>query len=177
MRAKVLYHASWMAFLQGQAAWAARVWGAAEALRETYGLARLDTFTLPYQLLLERAAHECYERALASARAQLGEAAFAAAWAEGRSMTLKQVLSANGPVTMPPLTRQAAKNAFGGLTEREREVVALIAQGKSNRSIAALLVVSERTVEAHVSNILAKLDLTSRTQIAVWAVKKGLANT
>jgi non-specific serine/threonine protein kinase len=64
--------------------------------------------------------------------------------------------------------------AFGGLTEREREVAALIAQGKSNRALADELVVSERTIGTHVENILSKLGFTSRAQIAVWAVEKGL---
>ncbi len=58
------------------------------------------------------------------------------------------------------------------LTPREREVAALIAQGKSNREIARVLVVSERTVESHVSNILSKLRFASRAQIAVWANEK-----
>ena len=70
--------------------------------------------------------------------------------------------------------RRAAKQAFGGLTEREREVAALIAQGKSNREIADQLVVSYRTVETHVSTILSKLAFSSRAQIAVWAVEIGL---
>jgi len=69
---------------------------------------------------------------------------------------------------------RVTKQAHGGLTAREREVAALIAQGKINREIAEALVVSERTVESHVSNILAKLGITSRAQIAVWATEKGL---
>lgn len=69
---------------------------------------------------------------------------------------------------------RAAKQAYGGLTTREREVAALIGQGKSNHEIADLLVVGDRTVEAHVSGILSKLGFTSRAQIAVWAYEKGL---
>jgi predicted ATPase/DNA-binding CsgD family transcriptional regulator len=77
-----------------------------------------------------------------------------------------------------PLTpRRATKQAFGGLTEREREVAILIANGKSNREIAERLVVGNRTVEAHVSSILSKLGLISRSQIAVWAYEKGLVNS
>ncbi len=70
--------------------------------------------------------------------------------------------------------RQIAKKAYGGLTPREREVVGMIAQGKSNREIAESLVVSERTIETHVGNVLTKLGFGSRAQIAVWAVEKGL---
>ncbi|WP_395572730.1 response regulator [Streptomyces sp. BK79] len=63
----------------------------------------------------------------------------------------------------------------GSLTEREREVLALIADGRSNREIARALVLSEKTVKTHVSNILMKLDLADRTQAALWAVRHGAA--
>ncbi|MFF0278654.1 response regulator [Streptomyces sp. NPDC004330] len=61
------------------------------------------------------------------------------------------------------------------LTEREREVLCLIADGRSNREIARALVLSEKTVKTHVSNILMKLDLADRTQAALWAVRHGLS--
>jgi DNA-binding CsgD family transcriptional regulator/Tfp pilus assembly protein PilF len=77
------------------------------------------------------------------------------------------------PPGMSP--RKEARAAFDGLTEREREVAALITRGQSNHAIAELLVVSERTVETHVSSILLKLNFSSRAQIAAWAVGKGLA--
>ena len=77
-----------------------------------------------------------------------------------------------------PLSLEAlTSNKYSGLSAREREVAALVAQGKSNREIAASLVVSERTAEAHVSNILGKLGLSTRAQIAAWAVEKGLIPT
>lgn len=60
------------------------------------------------------------------------------------------------------------------LTDREREVLALIADGRSNREIARALVLSEKTVKTHVSNILMKLDLADRTQAALWAVRHGI---
>ena len=78
------------------------------------------------------------------------------------------------PQEKPPLPREAARQAFGGLTAREREVATLVAQGKTSREIADLLVVSERTAEGHVSNILGKLGFTSRAQIAAWIVERGL---
>ncbi|MEU0744543.1 response regulator transcription factor [Streptomyces sp. NPDC006134] len=62
----------------------------------------------------------------------------------------------------------------GTLTDREREVLGLIADGRSNREIARALVLSEKTVKTHVSNILMKLDLADRTQAALWAVRHGL---
>lgn len=60
------------------------------------------------------------------------------------------------------------------LTPRELEVLQLIAQGKSNREIANELVISEKTVKTHVSNILSKLQLDDRTQAAIYAIKHGL---
>jgi DNA-binding NarL/FixJ family response regulator len=80
---------------------------------------------------------------------------------------------APGSRALTPL--QAAKRRYGGLTARQRQVAALVAQGKSNATIAAELVVTVRTVEAHITHILRKLGFSSRTQIAAWAVNRGLA--
>ncbi|MER8033317.1 response regulator transcription factor [Streptomyces bauhiniae] len=74
------------------------------------------------------------------------------------------------------LTQEGANSGQGrggSLTEREREVLGLIADGRSNREIARALVLSEKTVKTHVSNILMKLDLADRTQAALWAVRHG----
>jgi DNA-binding NarL/FixJ family response regulator len=60
------------------------------------------------------------------------------------------------------------------LTAREREILILLAAGQSNKAIAAELVISERTARTHVSNILRKLGLASRTQAALWATREGL---
>lgn len=76
-----------------------------------------------------------------------------------------------------PSPSQLEKTRFGGLTAREREVAALIAQGKRNHEIAQILVVGSRTVDAHITRILNKLGFSSHTQIAGWAVEKGLART
>ena len=64
-------------------------------------------------------------------------------------------------------------NRAEALTSREREVLARIAEGRSNREIARLLQVSEKTVKAHVSSVLAKLGVQDRTQAAVYAVRHG----
>jgi DNA-binding NarL/FixJ family response regulator len=63
------------------------------------------------------------------------------------------------------------------LTEREREVLAEIARGRSNREIARALVLSEKTVKTHVSSILVKLGVADRTQAALWAVRQGLGDS
>lgn len=66
------------------------------------------------------------------------------------------------------------QNAFDGLTEREREVLTLIADGLSNQEVADKLVISVKTVERHRANILAKLGLHSRTELVKYAIRKGL---
>jgi predicted ATPase/DNA-binding CsgD family transcriptional regulator len=86
----------------------------------------------------------------------------------------RQRALASLPQAKPASPRRAAAEMYGGLTAREREVAALVAQGKSNREIADQLVVSERTVETHVANILFKLSFASRTQVAAWVVEVGL---
>ena len=73
--------------------------------------------------------------------------------------------------------RALTKKQYAGLTSRERDVAKLIAEEKSNKEIAEALVLSNRTVEAHIGNILSKLNFTSRAQVAVWAVEKGLFKT
>ncbi|GCE24967.1 DNA-binding response regulator [Dictyobacter alpinus] len=70
--------------------------------------------------------------------------------------------------------RQEAPNLFSILSERELETLRLIAAGQSNAEIAQQLVLSEKTVKVHVSNILSKLNLTDRTQAAVFAWQQGL---
>jgi DNA-binding NarL/FixJ family response regulator len=66
------------------------------------------------------------------------------------------------------------KHRYGGLTTRERQVAALIAQGRSNREIGQSMVVGTRTVETYVTRILNKLGFDTRVQIATWALERGL---
>lgn len=85
------------------------------------------------------------------------------------------------PAVMRRLMAQVAAQpavppaAAPDLTEREREVLALVAQGLSNREIAEKLVISEKTVKTHVSSLLGKLGQEDRTKLAVYAIKHGLA--
>jgi len=71
--------------------------------------------------------------------------------------------------------RSAAVAGLGALTAREREVLAQIAEGRSNREIARLLHMSEKTVKTHVSSVLAKLGVADRTQAALYAVRNSPA--
>jgi DNA-binding CsgD family transcriptional regulator len=99
--------------------------------------------------------------------AELGAERWGRAFAPGAQARIPAVV---------PTERRAAKRAAGGLTERERAVAALIAQGQSNLEIAATLVLSRRTVEVHVSNIMGKLGVSARAQIAAWAVANRLVS-
>jgi len=88
--------------------------------------------------------------------------------------------AAQGQVQLSPqaaarLMREVrAPESLEALTERETEVLKLLAQGKANKEIAAALQIGEKTVKTHVSNILAKLNVQSRTQAALYAVRIGL---
>ena len=72
------------------------------------------------------------------------------------------------------LMRGSRKSAQNGLTEREMEVLRQLAQGKTNKEIADMLVVSEETIKTHVGNILTKLQLAHRMQAVLYALKQGL---
>lgn len=155
---------------------AAQLFGAAAAIREA-----VQAPVWP----AERFELENHEAAV---HVQLDGPTFTALQTAGRALTLEQAVAytlQSGPEEFRQATegragllpRQAMKQQFGGLTAREREVAALIAQGQSNRAIAAALVITERTAERHVANIMAKLGFTSRVQIAAWAVQKGLGKS
>jgi predicted ATPase/DNA-binding SARP family transcriptional activator/DNA-binding CsgD family transcriptional regulator len=142
---------------EGEAERATRLFGVAEALREAVGYHQTST---------ERALREPY---LATARSRMEEES----WAEGRAMTLEEAieyaLSEVEPVgsAFPMPEQEAPASAQSpNLTRREREVAALIARGLTSRQIAEELVVSKYTVDNHVRNILKKLGLGSRDQIA-----------
>jgi len=78
---------------------------------------------------------------------------------------MEQVAHQASPASAPPVEH---------LTEREREVVRLVAQGRSNAEIAQALTISDKTVKTHISNVLSKLGLQDRTQLAIYAIKNGL---
>ncbi|MES2306370.1 MAG: AAA family ATPase [Gemmatimonadota bacterium] len=89
--------------------------------------------------------------------------------------TFREFVDRLAPPPPQRTTAQQTKARFGGLTRRERDAAALVAQGKSNRAIAAALGIGERTVEGYVAAALSKLGFASRAQLAVWAADRGLA--
>jgi predicted ATPase/DNA-binding CsgD family transcriptional regulator len=131
-------------------------------------------------------ARDAYDDVLAATRAELDPATFETANHEGKALTLEQAIAFAQALSKPQQgraktaadreQRRVARERYGGLTARERSVAALIAQGKSNREIADTLLLGERTIETHVTNILTKLGYTSRSQVASWVTEKGLAN-
>ena len=78
------------------------------------------------------------------------------------------------PVSLPDDTR--ADGGSRRLTRREQEVAALVARGMSNGQIAAVLIISARTVETHVQHIMDKLGVSARAQIAAWAATQSPAS-
>ena len=108
---------------------------------------------------------------MAAARAQLDEAAWEAAWAEGRAMTpeeaMEYALKTEEPVP-------SSKGEKGELSERELEVLRLVAEGLTNPQVADRLYVSPRTVGFHLRSIYRKLGVPSRAAAAKAAFEQGL---
>jgi predicted ATPase/DNA-binding CsgD family transcriptional regulator len=155
-----------MSIVAGMPAQAARLFAAAVALG---GKALL------VQWPAERMEYEHYQSMVG---AQLSEQELQEAQMRGRILTMEQAIEYAlslplGRATSAPEPHEE----FAQLSEREREIAALIMQGKRNGEIAKQLVLSKRTVEKHVANILSKLGLTSRTQIVRWAIEHNLTST
>ena len=123
-------------------------------------------------------------RASTSVHAQLSEEAFAMAWAEGQAMTLEQALATIRHITLSsqplaPATRSASKARqhlpfSHDLTTREEEVLRLVARGLTDAQIAEALVISPRTVNAHLRSIYAKLNISSRNAATYFALEHDL---
>jgi predicted ATPase/DNA-binding CsgD family transcriptional regulator len=113
------------------------------------------------------------EREVAAINAGPDASRAVAALAEGKAMAIDQAIAYgldSMTVTEPKSPSTSGQSTL--LTPREREVALLLARGLTNRQIADHLVITERTVAAHVEHILAKLGFTSRTQVAIWAVEQ-----
>jgi predicted ATPase/DNA-binding CsgD family transcriptional regulator len=157
---------------QGEPAWAARLWGAAERYREA------SHATLPLVERLGRARH------IEHAQRLLGKQIFAERWAEGRNMTAEQAIAASPmqdgtskaqePAQGRPAQTSVAQPLLDPLSLRELEVLKLLAGGASNQEIATALVLAPGTVKLHVSHILSKLGVNSRTRAILRAHDLGL---
>lgn len=115
-----------------------------------------------------------YERYIGQARQALSDAAFEAAQTSGRAMSVEQAVEHALGLSLSDSTRPSDLAASSDLSAREREIAVLIAGGLSNGDIATKLVLSKRTVEKHVANILSKLGLTNRAQIVRWTMDHGV---
>ena len=124
-----------------------------------------------------------YESSMAAARSHFCKQAFAAAWAEGRSMTFEQVLEkpALAAISTPNSRGQSLKATgrqapiyHAGLTAREVEVLQLVARGLTDAQVAERLVISPHTVNTHLTSIYNKLGVESRTAATRFAVERQL---
>jgi non-specific serine/threonine protein kinase len=105
------------------------------------------------------------------ARQAMGNPGFDTAFARGGQLTVEDMLTfALRERRVSPLEPRQSDTL---LTPREREVADLVAQGKSNKDVAAELVIARRTVDVHIAHIFAKLGFNSRTQIATWVAHQG----
>jgi non-specific serine/threonine protein kinase len=164
-----------VAIERGEPARAAQLLGAVETRRNTIGAAlwRVDQLE--------------FEHSIAAAHAALTAEQFAAAWAQGQAMSLEDAIAyAQETVEQPDVvtarqrmpSRRSTSFEPAGLTQREIEVLRLIAVGKSNQKIAEELILSIRTVERHVSNIYEKIGVhgnTARAAATAYAFSHGLA--
>ncbi len=144
---------------------AARLLGAAQALRDANGS------------VVEPVDRPIHVRSIAAARQALGDPAFTAAWDTGRATPLEQMIdeALTASVLSNAAKRSTHSTSAGPLTAREWEIVKLISRGLTNPQIAAQLVISRRTADRHVSNILNKLGFTTRAQVAAWTVERGMS--
>lgn len=151
----------WCAAVQGRGERAATLLGAAGSTWRLAGSALSGFGHL-------HAGHEQCETRL---RDELGEKGFTTAFDEGAQLTLEQAVTFALEVKRNAVPPPPVQEASAPLTRREQQVSELVAQGLSNKEIAARLVISQRTAEGHVEHILTKLGFTSRAQIARWATR------
>jgi non-specific serine/threonine protein kinase len=152
---------AWIAATEARYDRAARLLGALEAQWKSLRV------PMPSYGNLARHHDECVART----RQALGEEAYEDAVRHGGELGLEQAVAYGLKQRSQRLPAKRADEPV--LTRREREVAELIAQGRSNKEIANQLVISQRTAESHVENILVKLGFTSRAQIAAWSAQQG----
>ena len=144
---------------------AVRLWGAAEALRS-----RIQAVIPPTE-------HERYQRVLTVARKELGEESFEQALTAGEAMSVEEALAyafEDADREGKPPSRATRRDYPAGLTPREVDVLRLVADGLTDAQVAQALVISPRTVNAHLTSVYRKLDVNSRTAASRFAIEQGL---
>lgn len=159
---------AWVAARQRQFKRAATLLGAAETLRTELRQSAVASDHLSGR----------HDACVRDTREGMGVPAYDAAHRRGRTLAHDEMIAFALGEPQPTTTVPAAsaRNSPTPLTRREQQVADLISEGRSNREIAATLVISQRTAEGHVENILSKLGFTSRAQIAAWATGRQRAN-
>ena len=137
---------------------AARLFGAADAIRKRTGEARLPTY------------QPAYDASVVAVRDTLGEQDFSAAWAEGAALTTQEAIAY---AQRGRGDRKRPASGWNSLTPAELDVARLVFEGLPNKDIATRLFVSPRTVQAHLTHVYAKLDITSRSQLVQLAAQRS----
>jgi DNA-binding CsgD family transcriptional regulator len=114
-----------------------------------------------------------------SARSALGQQQFGRAWSRGDRLSIAEAVALAGEIAFmkvaaSPVPTAAPSGELAILTPREREVLLLIVDGKTDREIARELSISSGTASRHVANILHKIDVSTRSAAAAWAIRNGL---
>lgn len=148
----------------GQPDRAARLYGAAATLRDQIG-SSMTAWDRP-----------AYERGEAMVRSSLSPELFATAWEAGAKLTVSELIgeAIADLDDVDPISPPSDPAHRAGLTGREGEILRLLADGRSDHEIAAVLSISSRTVSGHVSNVLGKLGVESRTAAVAHALRHGL---
>ena len=151
-----------VALALGQPERAARLLGAVDAAKEASGIRRPALAPLS-------------ERITREIQGQLTEPEFAVAWDEGRALRFADAIADALTLASSVGAQEPARDGVGPrLTARELDVLRLLAQGNSDKEIAAVLLIGARTVQTHVGNLFAKLGVNGRTEAAAIAVRRGL---
>jgi non-specific serine/threonine protein kinase len=153
----------WAVGAQGQHKRAAQLLGAAEMLWDSTGSSLATVFP---DLVGD------HDKAVAAARAALGDQSYTAAYQRGKKAPLAEALGDAEKARRSTRSGRTDAGGAGSLTTRETEIAGLLAQGLSNKAIAKSLVIGQRTAETHVGRVLAKLGLTSRSQVAAWVAEQ-----
>jgi non-specific serine/threonine protein kinase len=159
--AQAIEVAAWIATLRRLPLRTARLLGAVSNLREAISV-RVPPMTQVY-----------YDDFLPRAQAEASPDGWDAAWQAGENLSLDEALELARDIEAPAETSQETA-PLGGLSRRETEVIRLLTEGMSNAEIAASLSISPHTAANHVTNIMNKLGVDSRTAAATWAVRQGI---